>query len=79
MYAVEMASCDMMHIPSFMNIAKVVQALLKFFLRILRAVILVLWVMPLIWLRCHDIHDKFQEDWFRHSKVVIGGYAYRHT
>jgi hypothetical protein len=23
-------------------------------------------------IRCHDIHTKFQKDWFRHSKVYKG-------
>jgi hypothetical protein len=27
--------------------------------------------------RCHDIHTKFHEDWFRHSKADSGGYAER--
>jgi hypothetical protein len=26
-------------------------------------------------LRCHDIHTKFHKDWFRHSKVYMGGYT----
>jgi hypothetical protein len=27
-------------------------------------------------LRCHDIHTKFDKDWFRHSKVNMGGYTF---
>jgi hypothetical protein len=24
--------------------------------------------------KCHDIHTKFNKNWLRHSKVVMGGY-----
>jgi hypothetical protein len=24
-------------------------------------------------LRCHDVHNKFHQDWFRNSTVVSGG------
>jgi hypothetical protein len=27
-------------------------------------------------LRCHDIHTKFRNDWFRHSKVNGGGWGW---
>jgi uncharacterized protein YraI len=36
LYAVEMASCCMIYLPSFMNIATGVQAILRFCLRNLR-------------------------------------------
>jgi hypothetical protein len=36
MFAVEMASCDVIHLPSFMKIGKGVQAILKFCQRNLR-------------------------------------------
>jgi hypothetical protein len=30
------------------------------------------WNVPLIWLRCHDVHTSFYKDWFRHSGVNDG-------
>jgi hypothetical protein len=30
-------------------------------------------------LRWHDVHTKFHEIWFRHSKGFKGEYTYRHT
>jgi hypothetical protein len=31
-----------------------------------------LWVRRWGGLRCHDIHTKFNDNWFRHSKVYMG-------
>jgi hypothetical protein len=59
-----------------------VQAILKFCLKILKAVILVLLLGGIYELRrrdglkCHDTHTKFNKDWFRNSKVVE---EYTHT
>jgi hypothetical protein len=31
------------------------------------------------WLRFHDIHTKFHKNWFRHSKVDMGGGGHRNS
>jgi hypothetical protein len=81
-YAAEMASCGMIYIPSFMNIGTGIQAILRSDLRNLRgcnfSIIGGFYYLHL-WdeLRCHDIHTKFHNDWFRHSKINKGGYTQR--
>jgi hypothetical protein len=57
MYAVEMASCGIVYLPSFMKIGSGVQGIVRFCLRNLRG-----W-----W---HDICTKFHEDGFRHLSNI---------
>jgi hypothetical protein len=80
-YAVEMASCGMIYLPSFMKIGTGVQAILKFWIRKLKICNVGITdgrdyeVRHWDGLRWHDIHTKFHTDWFRLSKVNRHRYA----
>jgi hypothetical protein len=71
-YAVDMLSCVIIYIPSFMKTDIGVQAVLRFASAICEAVMFVLSMSKiyegrhsdgLLW---HDIPTKFYEGWFRH-------------
>jgi hypothetical protein len=77
-YAVEMASCGMICIPSFINIGVGVQAMLRFCLTNLRRCkVLYYWWKEFMkyafeMTSCGVIytHTKFLKDSFRHSEVI---------
>jgi hypothetical protein len=70
MYAVEMTSCGMTYIPSFMKSGEGVQALLKFSSAIWIAAMLVLLIEEIYEVRCWngfmcgDTRAKFHEYWY---------------
>jgi hypothetical protein len=54
-YAIEVASCGIIYIPSFLEIDTDVQVVFK--------------VLPQDGLKCSDIHAKFHKDWLSHSNI----------
>jgi hypothetical protein len=73
--AVEMASCGMIHIPSFMKIGTGVRAILRFCLGNLRDCnVAITDGGGLEGLSFRDLDTKYlyHKDWFRHSNVVRG-------
>jgi hypothetical protein len=77
-YTVEVASCGMIYVPSFMEIGTVVQAILRFCLRNCRGCNVGITdgryfiIMPLRWAQEPWYTIKFHKDLFRHSKVNKG-------
>jgi hypothetical protein len=78
---IEIASCGMTYLPSFMKTATGVQVILRFCLRKLRGCNVGItdgkdfYLSRWDGLRCRDICTKFHKDWFRHSQVNRGGYT----
>jgi hypothetical protein len=77
-YVVEMASCSMISIPSFMKTGGTrVQEILRFSVRNFRGCNVGitdgsgLWVSPLRRVRCHDTrYNESNKDWIWNSKVI---------
>jgi hypothetical protein len=71
----EMVSCGMIYIPSFMKISRGLQAILRFCLSNFKGCnvgIIDGWIDEVRCLHgftCHDIRNNFPEDWFRHKKI----------
>jgi hypothetical protein len=78
--AVEMTSCNMIYVQSFMKICAGTQAILRFCLRNLRGCDVGItdgkdfWIVLLRW-----GEDQFHKVWLRHSKVNTGIDTHTHT
>jgi hypothetical protein len=77
-YTVDMTSGGMIYIPSFMKLVEAFKQYWGFASAIWNAVMLVLLILGIYELRrldgvrCHDIHTKFNKDWFKYSNVNWG-------